>query len=356
MKSPTIQNNDLKNILITKNQTILESYRRLNDTGYRVLICVEAGKLFGIVTDSDIRRGILANKKLEDTVETIVNRHPVVASSDMSEKAILALMKEKKVDPIPVINDRGDLLNIYSLTDLTRSLVLPNSAVIVAGGFGKRLMPMTHNTPKPLLTIGGKPIIEHVIEHIAQYGIESFYVTVNYKSEMVKQHLGDGKQLGLKINYLEETKQLGTVGAISLLRNHNIEFPFIVMNGDILTRLNFGKLLDAHKANANLLTVCLTNYRFDVPYGVVEVDEGRITAINEKPVYNFFINAGIYCMSPAIIELIKPDTYFDVTSLMNLLMVKKIPIGYFVIDEYWRDVGSPEDYFHANQDYNNGGF
>ncbi|MEW5767130.1 MAG: nucleotidyltransferase family protein [bacterium] len=347
-------NVNIKDIIINKEYTLLECYRLLNDTGERILVCLEDGRLMGIIMDSDLRRGILSGIKLEDKIATVINPHPVVATSDMSKNAILALMKEKSVDPVPVVDKEGNFVDLYRMNELLRSIDLPNSAVIMAGGLGRRLMPLTKDMPKPLLRIGGKPIIEHVIRHIADCRIESFYITVNYKSDMIKKYLKDGQHLGVKITYLEEKKQLGTIGAISLLKNHAIEFPFIVMNGDILTRVNFRNLLEEHKSSGNPLTVCLRMYHYDVPYGVVDVHDGKVMGVSEKPEYDFFINAGIYCMSPELIEFIPSDSYYDIDMLINSFLSKGITIGTFPIDEYWRDIGNIKDFYGAKSDFQNG--
>lgn len=345
---------NLEEILISQDTNLLECYRLLDKTGYRMLVCVEQQKLIGVVTDSDIRRGIVSGLRLEDKVEPTINRNPVVATPEMSEKAMLALMKKKDVDPIPVIDKAGRLVDMYSMHHLLKSTVLPNSAIIMAGGLGKRLMPLTKDVPKPLLKIGDKPIIEHVISHIADHGIENVFITVNYKSQMVEDYLGDGKQLGVKIEYLREEKQLGTVGAISLLRDRKIEFPFIITNGDILTRIDVRKLLDAHDTNGSGMTVCLKSFHYDVPYGVVNVNGNRLVNFDEKPQYNFLINTGIYCMSPELMSFIPYNEYYDANMLVNLLLSKNIPVGSFIIDEYWRDIGNIEDFYGANNDYRNG--
>lgn len=341
----------LKDIIIDRNKTLLECYRMLNDTGERILACVDNGKFIGIVTDSDLRRGIVSGVKLEDKVSRVINKHPVTATSGMTQHAILALMREKSVDPIPVVDGKGNFIYLYSMSELLKSLTLPNSAVVMAGGFGKRLMPLTKDVPKPLLKVDGKPIIEHVINHMADYGIESFYVTVNYKSEAVKDCLRDGKRLGVKITYLEERKQLGTIGAISLLKAHEVKFPFIVINGDILTRVNFKKFIEAHTGSECPLTVCLATYHYDVPYGVVDARGDRILGMSEKPQYDFFINAGIYCMNPELIDFVPKDTYYDINMFIQMLLKKKIPIGAFDINEYWRDIGNFEDFYNAKSEF-----
>lgn len=346
----------LEDIIITKKHNLLDCFRLLNETGSHMLICLDEERFEGVITDYDIRNGILSGVKLEDDIEPIINPEPVVVREDVSKEAALALMKEKKIDALPVVDEKGHFVTLYTLSMLVESMALPNSAVIMAGGLGQRLMPLTKNVPKPLLKVGDKPIIEHVIGNISNHGVESFFVTINYKSDMVKEHLKDGTNLGVKIDYIEEKEQLGTVGAISLLKDKKIEFPFIVMNGDILTRTNFSKLLEHHKNSGNLMTVCLTRYQYDVPYGIVDVKDDNVMGISEKPIYNFFINAGIYCMSPELIEFIPSNTKYDINCLMGQLFEKKIPIGHFIVDGYWKDLGKPEDLFKANQDFMNGNF
>ncbi|KJJ84926.1 sugar-phosphate nucleotide transferase [Candidatus Omnitrophus magneticus] len=350
MINPSIK----KETIVTKKDTVIECFKRLNETGFHMLICLEAEKFIGIITDYDIRRGILNGVKLEDSIEKIINYSPITLKEDISKPAALAFLKEKSIDAVPVVDKHGKFIDLYTVSELARSMARPNSAVIMAGGLGQRLGPMTKNTPKPLLKINDSPIIEHVIRHLADYGIESFFVTVNYKSDMLKKFLKDGSGLGVRIKYIEEKKPMGTIGALSLLTNNTFEFPFIVMNSDIMTRLNFSKLIEQHKTSGHMLTVCLTNYQYNVPYGVIEVSGDRIIGINEKPLYSFFINAGIYCMSPEIIKFIPKDKKYDVTMLMEQLISKNIPVGYYTIDEYWRDIGNFTDFSGVKNDINNG--
>ena len=220
----------------------------------------------------------------------------------------------------------------------------------MAGGRGQRLRPLTENTPKPLLNVGSKPLLENIIENIREYGLSKFFITLKYKADMIEDYFGDGSQWDVNISYVREKNKLGTAGAISLLPESPSE-PLIVMNGDLLTKVNFENILEFHTINKAEATICGREYDFQVPYGVIQVDKHNLVSIQEKPVHSFFVNAGIYVLEPHILTLIPQDQSFDITQLFEKLLHLKKNVNVFPIHEYWTDIGQLDDYVRATGEY-----
>jgi len=220
----------------------------------------------------------------------------------------------------------------------------------MAGGLGNRLRPLTEQCPKPLLKVGGKPLLENIVQGFAGYGFRKFYISVNYMAEMIETYFGDGSRFGVSISYIHEDNQLGTAGALGLLP----EVPrdsFFVINGDLLTQINFSHLLDFHSQHHSLATMCIKEYHYQVPFGVVQVNGEKLSALDEKPVQTFFVNAGIYVLEPSILDFIPRNHYFDMTMLFDRIMKKGLKPRVFPIREYWLDIGQLEDYKKANGDF-----
>jgi dTDP-glucose pyrophosphorylase/predicted transcriptional regulator len=314
------------------------------------LIVSESGELIGTVTDGDIRRGILNGISLEDRVERIMYKTPSVGRTNSAQEEILSLMKRKELRQIPIVDEHGVLVGLESLVDLVRKDSLPNHVVLMAGGLGTRLHPLTVDCPKPMLKIGSRPILETIITNFIDYGLEHFYISVNYQSKKIKDYFGNGESLGIQIEYIEETKRLGTAGALSLI-SKTLKHPFFVMNGDILTKVNFRHLLDFHIEHQSAGTMCVREYDFQVPYGVVNIDETKITEIIEKPVHSFFVNAGIYVLNPSVLPMIPQNAFFDMPELFKVLSENQVDTTAFPIREYWMDIGQMEDFQKANGDF-----
>jgi len=223
----------------------------------------------------------------------------------------------------------------------------------LAGGLGSRLQPLTEDKPKPLLSVGDKPILETILESFVEQNFRRFYISVNYKADAIKEHFADGGKWNAEIRYLEEEPRLGTAGALDLIPERP-ELPLLVMNGDLLTRVNFQDLLDYHRDQKAEATMCVREYDFQVPFGVVEIDDHNIRSIDEKPVHRFFVNAGIYVLEPGLIDLIPKGEYFDMTDLFARALEKGYETQAFPIHEYWLDVGRIDDLDRANHDYQNG--
>jgi NDP-sugar pyrophosphorylase family protein len=220
----------------------------------------------------------------------------------------------------------------------------------MAGGLGTRLRPLTDDIPKPLLKVGNKPILETIIRNFAEHGFVNITISLNYKGDMIKDYFGDGSDFGVNIDYVEENKRLGTAGALSLLKENPHE-PFFVMNGDLLTDVNFSHLLDFHSFGNSTATMCVREYEYQVPYGVIQTKDSDITSIVEKPIQKFFVNAGIYVLSPSVFNDIPENEFFDMPTLFNILIEKQKKVSSFPIHEYWLDIGRMSDFEQAQSEY-----
>jgi NDP-sugar pyrophosphorylase family protein len=220
----------------------------------------------------------------------------------------------------------------------------------MAGGKGTRLAHLTQTCPKPMLKVGDKPLLETIIERFRAQGFSNFCISLNYLGDMISDHFGDGGPWDVKITYVREDEPRGTAGALSLLENRPVD-PIIVLNGDILTRMDFGALLAFHREHEAAATVCLREYRFQVPYATVELDGPRIQRLLEKPVQSYLVNAGVYCLDPEVLGLVPREGRVDMPDLLNALMEQGRPVGSFPIHEYWLDIGQMQDFHTAQTDY-----
>jgi len=342
---------DWKDILVTSDTPILKVIEII-DAGARQLALVvdENERLLGTVTDGDIRRGLLKGRSLQDPASSVMNPYPIVASPYDTRENILTLMKVRQIHQIPVLDEDGRILHVEVLNELLRPTIKENWVVLMAGGQGTRLRPLTHDCPKPLLKVGNKPLLETILHNFIESGFHRFFISVNYKAEMIKDYFGDGSKWNVEIQYLHEEKTLGTAGSLSLLTEKPTQ-PFFVMNGDLLTKVNFGQLLDFHVAHSARATMCVREHDYQVPYGVVKLDKQRLTGIEEKPVQKFFVNAGIYVLNPEVIDMIPNNNYYDMPSLFDELMKDGQETIAFPIREYWLDIGRIADFERANVEF-----
>ena len=308
----------------------------------------------GTVTDGDIRRGILKGVNLEDPVKNIYYVSPLTASVDDDPKTMHKIMKDQSINHLPVVDHDGKVAHLHTLKDILEEEKLKNPVILMAGGLGTRLRPLTENCPKPLLKVGGSPVLETILEGFISHGFDQFYISVNYRAEMVEEYFGDGSKWGVSIDYLREKKRLGTAGSIKLLPIIPKD-PFIVMNGDLLTKVNFKHLLEFHKNNYKLneawATMCVREYNIQIPYGVVKQKGNKLVGLDEKPVQRFFVNGGIYVFQPDVLSLIPSDTYYDMTELFDSMMEKEHRSNIFQIREYWMDIGHKQDFEVADGEY-----
>jgi dTDP-glucose pyrophosphorylase len=316
-----------------------------------VLVVNEKKHLLGTVTDGDIRRGILKGISLDESVQMVMNRTPMITGVNETRQSMLSIMKSRGIRQIPVVDHEGCVEGIEILDEMIQGCKRDNSVIIMAGGLGSRLRPLTDDCPKSLLRIGAKPILEIILANFIEYGFRKFYLAVNYKHEMIEEYFGDGSKLGVEIDYLREDKKLGTVGALGLL-NQKFSQPILVMNGDLLTNINFEHLLNYHMEHNADATICVRDYHFQIPYGVVKIEKDRLVGIEEKPSHHFFVNAGVYVFKPEVLEFIPKNQVFDMPQLFERLLELKKETVVFPIREYWLDVGHIDDFERANGEYN----
>lgn len=337
----------MKHLILSETATFKEAIQLLDSNGNGFLaITNELGQLVGILTDGDIRRAILDNKT---NLSEIMNTHPMTMKEGQNRKNIILKLKELHRKHMPIVDDNMILKDVVILDEEEFNLK-PNWVVIMAGGLGTRLGELTKDTPKPMLKVGAKPMIEHIIDMFVSHGFTKFILSLNYKAEMIKEYFQDGSNFGIEIKYLEEKKRLGTGGALSLI-DIKIDEPFFVTNGDVLSSLDYEKLLEYHKEHKATATMCIRKDSYQIPYGVIEVDaENNIVGMQEKPVKEFFINTGIYILEPEVLNYVPEDEFFDMPSLFDVLKDERKTIKSFEITDYWVDMGRPSDYEKIKED------
>ncbi|WP_457749357.1 nucleotidyltransferase family protein [Sulfurimonas sp.] len=340
-----------KNILLQPTSSIKEALSVIDKGALRIAIILDAqNKVIGTLSDGDIRRGLLNGLTLDSSIENIYFQDPVVANVNDPKELIVQKAVRKQVYQIPIVDDDGRLVKIEELSKLLKTEAKTNRVILMAGGLGTRLHPLTQDTPKPLLKVGNKPILETIIENFAKYGFVNITISVNYKAEMIKEYFGDGSSLGVNIDYIQESKRLGTAGALSLIKERPQE-PFFVMNADLLTNVNFEHLLGFHMMEHSVATMCVREYDYQVPYGVIETDGSKILSIKEKPVHKFFVNAGIYMLSPQTFEYIPKNEFYDMPTLFEDIIKNDLKSISFPIHEYWLDIGRMSDFEQAQNEY-----
>ncbi len=314
------------------------------------LITDETDRLIGTLSDGDIRRGLLKGLGMDDPIADIYNRQPVTCKINDSKEQVIQTAVSRRIYQIPLLNELGQVVKLAEIDHLLRKEKLPNTVVIMAGGKGKRLMPLTEKTPKPMLPVGGRPILESLITRLQQQGFSNILISINYLGDLIKSHFGDGHAFGVNIDYIEENQKMGTAGALSLI-DKQLADPVLIMNGDILTNVNFENLLDFHRQSQASATMCIREYGLEVPYGVVRLNQNNIIAIEEKPVQQFYVNAGIYVLDPTVISDLDQGTAIDMTQIFEDLVTKQAHTVSFPIREFWMDIGKLEDYNRANNEY-----
>lgn len=331
----------MKNMILSNNSSFKEAIRLLDKNGHGFLaVTDEQGKLIGILTDGDVRRAILND---QSELVDIINKKPVTMLEGVSKKKVFYELKKLYRKHMPIVDDSGVLKDVFILDEDEFNLK-PNWVVIMAGGLGTRLGELTKDTPKPMLPVNNKPILKHIIEMFISHGFTRFMLSVNYKANVIKDYFKDGSELGIEIKYLEETKKLGTGGALSHI-NIPINDPIFVTNGDVLTSLDYEELLTYHNRSGSQATMCIRESSYQIPYGVVEVDsEQNILNLCEKPVSKFFINTGVYVLNPNVLSYIPDNEFFNLPDLFGILQQKKYVTKSFEMSDYWVDMGHPEDY------------
>ena len=340
-----------RNCIIHNDASIMDAIKVIDDSGMQIALIVDDNDILqGILTDSDIRRAVISRIDFSTGIEEIMKVDPYTAQIGQSDEEIRELMSTYHVHQIPVLDDAGRVQRVVSFTDVIEKRRYENIVVLMVGGIGSRLMPLTEKCPKPLLKVGTKPILEIILESFIEKGFYRFYLSVNYKSEMIEEYFGDGSALGIEINYIREEKKLGTAGSLGLLPEMPMK-PVIVMNGDILTKIDYSALIRYHEAENADATMAVREYNVRIPYGVIDIENNTIVGISEKPMEAHIVNAGIYVLSPSVFQGLKGDTYLDMPRLYEKLITEKKKAVVFPIREYWLDIGRIDDFEQAQIDY-----
>ncbi|MCJ8327986.1 MAG: nucleotidyltransferase family protein [Campylobacterales bacterium] len=340
-----------KNLILKKDSTIKEALEIIDSGAMKIaLVLNEKEQLIGTLSDGDIRRGLLKSLTLDDSIESIIFRTPTVCYVEDTKEKILDIAIKNKVYQIPIVDKDMKILGIEEVDELLRVKEKDNKVVLMVGGLGTRLRPLTDHTPKPMLKVGNKPILETIILNFKKYGFVNIILCVSYKAEIIEEYFGDGSSFGVNIEYIHEDKRMGTAGALSLIRD-KLKKDFFVMNGDLLTNINFEHMMDYHLVNKSISTMGVREYDFQVPYGVVNLDNENIISIDEKPLHKFFVSAGIYVLGKEVLDYIPNDEFYDMPTLFETLIKDKKKCISFPIREYWLDIGRLEEFEKANNEY-----
>ncbi len=340
-----------RDALVSSSMTLRQTIEAITASSLQIALVVdENNKLLGTVTDGDIRKAILAGKDLNITAAEAMRKSPTTSSASTPRTVIIKLMREKRIHQMPILNESGQVVDVLTVDDLLGAQEKSNSVVIMAGGLGTRLHPLTQDTPKPMLNVGGKPILETIIQSFIDQGYVNFFISLNFKAEVISDYFGDGSKLGASITYLHETTRLGTAGGLSLLPSE-VKFPIIVMNGDLLTRISVDALVDFHQRENAVATMVVREDHYQVPYGVVEVDGTQIVDVKEKPMQRHLVNAGIYVLSEQSLANIPRDTYYDMPTHFTKLAANGHRTAAFPLHEYWVDIGRLDELERAQREW-----
>lgn len=337
-----------KEAIVSINASLGEAIETLDRAHLRVALVVDnAFTLKGILTDGDIRRALIAQKSLSVSVLEVMNTAPYSANESWSQGRVLSLLEEKDLLHLPVVTNEGVLVGLHSWTELVRKEKYDNPVFIMAGGFGTRLRPLTEKCPKPMLKIGTKPILEQIIQAFIDAGFYKFYISTHYLPDVIKNYFGDGSNYGVNIRYIHEDEPLGTGGALSLLPHDDIDAPMFMVNGDLLTSLNYHSLLEFHNSHSSDITMCVREYEHQVPFGVVQSVGSRVRTIVEKPLHKFFVNAGIYLLNANIVKAVVVQEKLDMPELIQKSIDEGLMVNMFPIHEDWIDIGRVEEFEKA---------
>lgn len=343
-----------QNILIGPSETIQNALKVIDNEALKLALVVDDNnKLLGTLSDGDIRRALIGGVSLNVAVSEVMNTNPTTAVSEQTRGSLLEIMERKELFSIPILCN-GIVIGLETLHHIVQKKTYENPVFLMAGGFGTRLKPLTDNCPKPLLKVGDKPILETVIKSFINSGFSNFFISTHYLPEMISEYFGDGQQWGVSITYIHEDKPLGTGGALGLLPKNRSKLPVIVMNGDVLTKIDFEKLLEFHNHNKASATMCVREYEYQVPFGVVESHDYKIQSLVEKPIQRFHVNAGIYVIGKKILDSVEHNEYIDMPSLFEKHLSDQLLV--YPFHEYWLDIGRMDDFSRAQEDYKTLGF
>lgn len=329
--------------ILPANATIGQAIRNLDQVAIKiVLVANEAGVLEGTISDGDIRRGLLKGMDLNSPLTSVIHRNALVVPPELGRELVMQLMVANKIQQIPVVDEQHHVVGLHLWDEIAAPPTRPNLMVIMAGGMGTRLRPYTENCPKPLLSVAGKPMLEHIIERAKLEGFSRFVLAVHYLGHMIEAHFGNGERLNVQIDYLREQSPLGTAGALGLL-NPLPDDPFVVTNGDVISDIRYGELLDFHTRHAATATMAVRVHEWQHPFGVVQTQGVEIVGFEEKPITRSHINAGVYALDPAALSVLSANAHCDMPTLFERLQAKARRTVAYPMHEPWLDVGGPDD-------------
>ena len=342
---------DIEKIKISATSSIEQALKVIDAGGVKIALVVDNdNKLLGTLGDGDIRRGLLRKIKLSDTIENVYYKKPIIAKRGSSKESLLNLCSINEVSQLPIIDINGKVIDLFTIDEELIKKQHENHVVLMVGGLGARLKPLTENIPKPMLNVGGQPILKTILKGFVDNGFTNITMCLGYMSNVIEDYFKDGSDFGANIKYIVEERRMGTAGALSLIKE-KIDKPFFVMNGDLITNINYEQMLDFHEEQNSKATMCVREYDIQVPYGVVNVINEDIVSIEEKPIHSFFINAGVYLLDPECINLIPKDEFYDMPSLFEKMILTDKKTISFPLKEYWLDIGRMSDYERANLEY-----
>lgn len=340
-----------RNAIVGAQATVGEAIAAIESGSIQIaLVLGDRNRLLGVVTDGDIRRGLLRGIPLTGLATDVMNRTPISAPATLSRDDRLHLMRQKSIKQLPLVDESGHLVMVETFDDLLEPRLYPNPVLIMAGGLGERLGALTRDLPKPMLNVGGRPLLETIVRNVVQQGFGNIYISVNYKADMIKDYFADGAAFGAKVHYIQETERLGTAGALGLFATPP-ELPIIVTNGDILTTINYGALLDFHNGTPAEATMAVREHKVHVPYGVVSTSDGFLQTIREKPTESWFVSAGIYVIGRSVLRHIEPRVAIDMPTVLERVIADNGRIAVYPLREYWLDIGRMEDFEQAHAEF-----
>lgn len=343
--------NNWKNVALPLHTPLGTAISTLDKGGLGIVLVTDSdGILRGTLTDGDVRRALLRHQTMDTPVSEIMCATPQVAEQHWSREKLLSVMESSRILQLPVVDVNRRVVGIETLHDMLGHKRLDNPVFLMAGGFGKRLYPLTQDCPKPMLKVGGRPILELIMQDFADAGFHRFFISTHYLPEVIRDHFGDGSRWNVSIQYVHESEPLGTGGALGLLPHDEIDLPIFLMNGDLLTRVDYRCLLDFHERHQGSATLCVREYESQIPYGVIKSDGHRITHIVEKPVQRSFISAGIYMLSPELIRRVAPNERIDMPTLLEREIGAGRDVNMFPVHEYWLDIGRMDDFQRAQHE------
>jgi len=341
---------NIQNIIISPNTSIRKSMEVIDKGEVKIALIVENDKFLGTLNDGDIRRSILKGLSLDDPIEHAYCKNSVTANFGIKKQLLIDICSENKIKHIPILDYGNRVVDLFVFDETLKEEIYPNKVVLMVGGQGKRLRPLTEKLPKPMLKVGDEPLLRTIIDGFAKYGFLNFVMCLGYKADSIKDYFGDGSKFGVSIEYVIEDKPLGTAGGLKLASS-KLKEPFFVMNGDLLTNVNFEKLYDFHYSSKSVATMCVRQYEIEIPYGVVNTNKDEIISIEEKPSQSLFVSAGIYMLKPDCLNFIPENTFFDMPNLFDELIKQETKVTAFPLPEYWIDIGNIDKYHLANKDF-----